>query len=156
MESERPRVDRLAPELSGNVELKLTAARLARIRSVFAKDGQFAQVLLLNKAGQNFAFTIPFAELGTLIGALQKLARDMGQRLARAAQASEAQIAEGMSGAAAVIGLAVGSDRETGEGLVWFETAEGGALSFRLSDELCEELHTALQAQRGRRSKAAE
>lgn len=136
--------------------MKLTAPRLARIRSFYSKDGQFAQFMFLNKAGQNFSFTVPFSEMGALITAFRKLARDMGERLANRGKETEAQIAEGMSSASLVVGLAVGSDLETGEALVWFETAEGGAMAFRVSEELRQELHIALSSRRERASKAAE
>jgi hypothetical protein len=120
--------------------LRLSAPRLARIRSFFSIDGQFAEFYILNKKGASLSFTIPFAELGLLMAAFQKAARQMGERLNANGHASAAQVAEGLANAAPVTAVAMGKDADSGDALLWLETTEAGPLSVRLTSEMLPEL----------------
>ena len=52
--------------------MKLNAPRLARVRSHFSHDGQFAQFTMVNKAGAHLSFTIPFSELWCFDGGISE------------------------------------------------------------------------------------
>jgi hypothetical protein len=123
--------------------MKLTAPRLARLRSSLSHDGQFAQFVLMNKAGGNIAFTVPFSEYGSLMGAFQNTAADMARRLAANSAASDAQVAEGLSAPMPVTAIAMGSDANNGDALLWLESESGG-VSLRLAPPVVEELRRVL------------
>jgi len=132
--------------------MKLKAPALARVRSFPSYDGRFAQFSILNKVGQSIEFTISYREIGVLIRSIQKTARTMGERLFANERLAAAEIAEGLAQAPALTDVAIAQDQPTGDLLLWLESAESGAISFRLSDQAREELEAALQ-QHARASK---
>ena len=123
--------------------MKLKAPALARVRSFPSYDGRFAQFSILNKVGQSIEFTISYREIGVLIRSIQKTARTMGERLFANERLAAAELTEGLAQAPAV--TAVDQDEPTGDLLLWLESAESGAIAFRVSDQAREELEAALQ-----------
>jgi hypothetical protein len=123
--------------------MKLTAPRLARLRSSLSHDGQSAQFVMMNKAGGNVAFTVPFSEFGALMGAFQNIASQMSGRLAEHQSAIAAQVAEGLAAPMPVTAIAMGRDARTGDGLLWLESESGG-VSLRLTQNILEELRRVL------------
>ena len=123
--------------------MKLNAPRLARIRSHFSGDGQFAQFTMINKAGANLSFTIPFSELGTLMSAFQSVAKRMACILSANGAASAAQMTEGLANAPSASGFAVARDAESGDALLWFENEDGGT-AVRLSRDVLRDLRHGL------------
>ena len=124
--------------------MKLTAPRLARFRSSFSNDdGRFAQLVLVNKTGANFAFTISFADVGKLLTSICSIARQMGERLTRSGEASHSSLSRACRKPRPSSGWRVGTDAESGEALIWLETEQDGGHSFRLSEEMLQELRDA-------------
>jgi hypothetical protein len=133
--------------------MKLKAPALARVRSFPSYDGRFTQFSILNKLGQSVEFTISYREIGLLIRSMQKTARTMGERLFANERMAAAEIAAGLAEAPVLSAVAISQDEATGEVLLWLESAESGAFSFRLSDQAREEIEAALQ-QHARLSRA--
>jgi len=123
--------------------MKLNAPRLARVRSHFSHDGQFAQFTMVNKAGAHLSFTIPFSELGALMGVFRNVAKTMSQLLGASEHASSAQAMEGLANAQPATALTMARDADTGDALLGFESEDGG-ISVRLSPEMLRELRSAL------------
>ena len=135
--------------------MKVTAPALVRIRYFLSHDARFAQFLLTNKAGQNFSFTVPFGEIGVLIGSIQKAARAMAAHLHKKEERSRAAIASALSTAPAVTAVALGRDAETGDTLLWVETTEGGGAAYRLGDDSFKLLDNALAQHRSTSAREA-
>ena len=116
---------------------------LLKLRSVISSDGRIAQFFLLFKGGQNAAFTIPFAKIGLLIRAMKGVASTMRSRLFVNENAASSEIRDGLSEALVIQAVAVSFNPETGERLLWIETADSGAFSFRLNERAS---HTLIEA----------
>ena len=135
--------------------MKLTAPALVRIRYHLSFDARFAQFLLINKAAQAFGFTVPFGEIGVLIGSIQKAARAMAAHLGKREERSSAAIASALSTAPALTAVALARDAETGDALLWLETTEGGGAAYRLGGEAFELLDGSLAQHRSTATAAA-
>jgi hypothetical protein len=107
-------------------------------------DGQVVQFHFLNRTGANLLFTVSFSEIGVLLKSIQHSAKKMSDRLVANGKAAEDQVAQGLANATTVSAVALGKDSDTGDALLWVETADQGPMSFRMSEDMIEELRLGL------------
>jgi hypothetical protein len=97
---------------------------------------------LLFQSGQNSAFSLPFSKIGLFYNAIRNVVGTMGQRVAASGGSDPA---EGLADAVTVKAVASGRDADSGDKLLWIETADGGPFAFRLNPETIEMLADVLR-----------
>jgi len=117
---------------------------LLKMRSIVSEDGRWARFFLLFTSGQNAAFSLPFNKIGLFLRAVKSVIATMVHRIA-ASGAISAELAEGLAEPLSVTGIESGRDVDTGEKLLWVETADSGVFAFRLSGQVTETLKDALR-----------
>jgi hypothetical protein len=125
--------------------MKVTTPPLVKMRSVVSDDGSLVRFFLLFQTGQNSSFSLPFNKIGLFYNAIKNVVGTMGQRVAARGGSDAAQISEGLADAVSVKALATGRDAESGDKLLWIETADGAPFAFRLNGEIVAMLTDALQ-----------
>jgi hypothetical protein len=125
--------------------MKVTTPPLVKMRSVVSDDGSSVRFFLLFQTGQNSAFSLPFNKIGLFYNAIKSVVGTMGQRMAARGGSDATQISEGLVDAVAIKAVASGRDAESGDKLLWIETAEGAPFAFRLNGEIVAMLADALQ-----------
>jgi hypothetical protein len=100
---------------------------------------------LLFKTGQNAAFSLPFSDIGLFLKAIKNVIRTMAERIAARGAFSSGEIAEGLAEAVTVKSVASGRDANTGDKLLWIETADSGVFAFRLNQDATEMVADALR-----------
>jgi hypothetical protein len=129
----------------GNPGMKITTPPLIKMRSVVSDDGRSVRFFLLFQTGQNSAFSLPFNKIGLFYSAIKNVVGQMGQRVAARGGSDAAEISEELADAVTVKAVASGRDADTGDKLLWIETADGGPFAFRLNAEATEMLAEALR-----------
>jgi hypothetical protein len=114
------------------------------MRTIVSEDGRWARFFLLFTTGQNTAFSIPFRKIGLLLKALKTVIRTMADRIAARGPFSTEEVAEGLAEPITVKAIESGRDADTGDKLLWIETADSGVFAFRLSGPVKEVLADAL------------
>ena len=118
---------------------------LLKMRSIVSEDGRLARFFLLLRSGQNAAFSLPFNKIGLFLRAVKSVIATMAHRIAASGALSSAELAEGLAEPLSVTGIESGRDVDTGEKLLWVETADSGVFAFRLSGQVTETLKDALR-----------
>jgi hypothetical protein len=125
--------------------MKVTTPPLVKMRSVVSDDGSSVRFFLLFQTGQNSSFSLPFSKIGLFYNAIKSVVGTMGQRVAARGGSDATQISEGLADAVSVKALATGRDADSGDKLLWIETADGAPFAFRLNGEIVEMLTDALR-----------
>jgi hypothetical protein len=124
---------------------KVTTPPLLKMRSIVSEDGRWARFFLLFTSGQNAAFSVPFNKIGLFLKAVKSVISTMVDRIAARGALSSAELVEGLAEPLSVTGIESGRDADTGEKLLWVETADSGVFAFRLSGQMTETLKDALR-----------
>lgn len=127
---------------------------LDRMRTIVSEDGRVVRFFLMFKGGQHSAFAIHFNKVGLFLRAINNTMGTMSARLSRDPEAASVEIIDGLAEALVVTAVAAGRN-EAGEKLLWIETNDSGAFSFRLTDEARVMLADAVQEDVGECENAA-
>jgi hypothetical protein len=124
----------------------ITTPPLLKMRSIVSEDGRWARFFLLFTTGQNAAFSLPFNKIGLYLKTIKTVVRTMADRIAAGGAFSTAEIAEGLAEPLSVTGIESGQDADTGDKLLWIETADSGVFAFRLNGQITDTLRDTFRA----------
>lgn len=104
---------------------------LERMKTIISDDGRVVRFFLVFKGGQQSAFALHFSKIGLFLRAVRST---LGTMSARHREAATVEMVDGLTEALTVKAVATGRN-EAGQKLLWIETCDSGAFSFRLTDE---------------------
>jgi hypothetical protein len=114
----------------------IDAPQLENCKVDISNDGRVCQITLRNRADEALRFVLSYRQCGYLVNPLRAAAGEMRRRLLANKAAAEAEMMEAFKDTHLVAGVSITRAADSGDPLLFIETAEGGAMSLRLPKDM--------------------